>query len=321
MSADSTTTQEFHNDGDGMKSYQEGSYFVFESVHRIYYSTSKPVPISEVIIALQGLDGILRSVPQVVSAVTGIDIAGGEFLIKSIESGSVVEDIVVKLMFGNKENLDAFIDKIRENKAMRGILISTTIAGLVAYGVSKAVGTGQPAPNITATNSVIINNGAGVVNVSPEAFQAAIADAVKDKKKLAESALKFIGPARSDPGSKITFDPNPEDSSLPIVELPSTFVAEAPARIELATNERLEEYSSVELAIRATNLDSKKNGWAGRLGLREERLPIELDPSIDDRELFGREKVQVSAALVFKEKGKSRELKPARIYVRKILKQ
>ena len=70
--------------------------------------------------------------------------------------------------------------------------------------------------------------------------------------------------------------------------------------------------------VRATDLDNRTRGWAGRLGTREERLPIELDPSVAEAELFGRTSVRVDAALVFREKGRSRELKPARIYVRKV---
>lgn len=299
--------------------YREGSFFVLEAVHRIHYNTSKPVPIKEVIIALQGLDGLLKALPQVVANATGVEVLGGEFLIRSIETGSVVEDIVVKLMFGDQAKLDAFIARIRGNKPMRVTLIAAAIAGLVAYGVSQAVGSKQPTTSISATNSVIIQNGAGVVNITPEAFQSAISGAVKDKKALAESALKFIGPARADPGSTISFDPDRSGLSHPAIELPASFVKEAPARIELEPNERYEEFALTELIVRATNLDSKKAGWAGRLAHREERLPIELDPAIDERALFGRDKVKVSAALIFKERGRSRELKPARIYVRKVL--
>lgn len=305
--------------GGNIKTYREGSLYVFEAVHRIYYNTKKPVPIKEIIIALQGLEGVLKSVPEAVALATGIAVVGGEFLIQSIETGSVIEDIVVKLVFGDQAHLDAFITKIRGNKPMHAAFISAVIAGLVVYGVTKAVGDKQPQTSIHATNSVIIQNGAGSIDITPEAFQAAIAEAVKDKRSTAESALKFIAPARADPGSTISFDPDPSGVEPPGAELSASFVKEAPARIELRPNERVEEFAAADLIIRATNLDSKKTGWAGKLGHRDERLPIELDPSVDERDLFGRDKVRVEAALVFKEKGKSRELMPARIYVRKIL--
>lgn len=168
----------------------------------------------------------------------------------------------------------------------------------------------KPAPSITATNSIIIQNGAGSLNISNEAFSAALTDAVRDKKGVAESALKFIGPARMDPQSSVEFNSQ--------IIIPPSAIAEAPRKIELEANERIEEHTNTTLTIRATNLDSKKSGWAGRLGNRDDRLPIELDPVVRQEDIFGRSAVQVDAALIFKEKGRSRELKPSRIYVRKI---
>jgi len=292
--------------------------YVYETTHRIFYSTSKPVPIREIILALQGLEGVLKLMPKAVSSLTGIDIDGSEFLVQSIESGSLIEDIVVKFFFKDKQTLEAFVEKMGENKVVKTTVITAILAGIVGYGLHQAVGN-KPAPGITATNSVIIQNGAGTLNISPEAFSAALREAVTDKKGATESALKFIGPARAEPGSSVFIgsDTSKRDRANDL-EISARAVAEAPARIELEPNERIEEYPNAKLAIRATNLDSKKNGWAGRLATREERLPIELDPSVQESEIFGREEVMVDAALVFKEKGRSRELKPARIYVRKV---
>jgi hypothetical protein len=47
-------------------------------------------------------------------------------------------------------------------------------------------------------------------------------------------------------------------------------------------------------------------------------LPIELDPSVFEADIFGKTEVDVAAALIYKEKVKSRELKPSRIYVRRV---
>lgn len=184
---------------------------------------------------------------------------------------------------------------------------------------SQGKGTGRHIACFVLTpNSVIIQNGAGALNIDPKVFEAAIVAAASgNKKAIAESALKATSPVRADPGSSMAIS-GPLAVDGPAIVIPYAAVAEAPARIELEPNERVEEYKGAELTVRATNLDSRKQGWAGKLGTREERLPIELDPSVSETELFGRERVKVDAALVFKEKGHSRELKPARIYVRKV---
>lgn len=295
---------------------KDGAFYVYRETHRVYYSTEKPVPIKEVIIALQGLEGLLKPVPAILSTLTGVEIEGGEFLIQSLESGSLIEDIVVKFLFKDKANLDAFVEKLGANKMTRGLVIGAVVAGLAGYGLYLAMGQ-KPAPAIQATNSVIIQNGAGTLNISPEAFDAALKATVgSNKKAIAESALKMTSPVRADPASSVSF--GAPDATVPAATIPHAAVAEAPRRIELAANERVEEQTGATLTIRAADLDSKKRGWAGRLDAREERLPIELDPAVSESEIFGRTTVRVDAALIFREKGKSRELKPARIYVRKV---
>ena len=290
---------------------------VYESTQRLVYNTRKPVPIRDVIIALQGLDGLLKPVPLVLSTLTGVEIESSEFLIHSLETGSLIEDIVVRFFFKDRAKLDEFVDKLAEKKGVKSIAIAAVLGGLVGYGLHLATGN-RPASTITATNSVIFQNGAGVMNVSPEAFQGAIAAAVAgDKKRVAESALKLASPVRADPQSSVSFGV-PDAGAAPALSIPWAAVTEAPARSELEPNERVEEYKNTELIVRATDLDNRTRGWAGRLGTREERLPIELDPSVAEAELFGRTSVRVDAALVFREKGRSRELKPARIYVRKV---
>ena len=291
--------------------------YVYEAKHRIYYNTKQPVPIKEVIIALQGLDGVLRTVPLVLTALTGIESQGSEFLIESLETGSLIEDVAIKFFFKDRANLDAFVEKMGEKKIVKTAVIAAIIGGVVGYGLHWAAGQ-KATPTIQATNSVIIQNGAGALNITPEAFAAALqAATVGNKKPIAESALKLTSPVRGEPGSEVTFG-EPNTDATPNVRIPHSAVAEAPARIELKPYERTEELKNTVLNLRATDLDSKKRGWAGRLDSREDRLPIELDPSVAESEIFGRTSVRVDAALVFREKGKSRELKPARIYVRKV---
>lgn len=293
---------------------ERDGFFLFQTSHRIVYNTEKPVPIKEAIIALQGLEGLLKGVPKLVGALTGVEIERGEYHIQSLESGSLIEDIIVTFFFKDKAGLEAFLIKIGGNKTVKAVVITAALAALAAYGLHLASGT-KPTPNITATNNVIINIGAGEVSLTPEAFTAIVKAAVGDKKDVATNALKFVSPARADPKSTVSLG----DQSGPTVEISAAAVAESPARIELEANERIEEHPGTTLTLRAANLDSRKTGWAGKLGKREDRLPVELDPSIKESEIFGKDVAKVDAALIFKEKGKSRELKASRIYVRRVL--
>jgi hypothetical protein len=295
--------------------------FTLEVTDWVVYNTSKSVPIREAIIALQGLEGLLKPVPAVLSALTGVEIDGAEFVIQSLESGSLIEHIAVKFFFKSQAELDAVLEKLGDKKGMKALVIASVVGGLAGYGLHAATAGTKTAPAaIQATNSVIIQNGAGVLNVTPEAFQAAIAGTVAGaKKKVAESSLKFTAPVRADCGSVVAFGVHDSaQANGSMLAIPYAAVAEAPPRIELEANSRIERYTRVPLAIRAADLDNKKRGWAGRLGVREERLPIELDPEVSEAEMFGRETVRVDADLIFQERGKSHELRPTRIYVRKV---
>lgn len=280
--------------------------------HRIYYNTKNPIPVKEAIIALQGLQGVLIAFPEALRGISGVEIEGCEFLIESIEAGSLTEHILIKVLFKNKENMDAFLERIGENKVVKSVVISAIMGGLVVYGIGL-VTSKAPTPNITANNNTIINIGAGEVNMTPDQFTAVVRAAVGDKKAAAEGALRFIAPAKLDPGSGIEFGDGQ-------VSISPQALAEAPSKIELQANERMEEFSNVELQIRAANLDSKKTGWAGRLGGRVDRLPIELDPSVAEADLFGKASVMVDAAVIFKEAGRSRSLKASKIYLRRVIK-
>lgn len=298
---------------------KEGDFWVYETKHRFYYKTHNPVPVKDVIIALQGLEGILGNLPKALQTLTGINVDGSQFLVQSIESGSLTEDIIVKFFFKDKENFDKCISRLGENKMLKGCAIGLIIAALAGYGLHWATSTtSNPGTNITATNSIIIQNGAGVLNIEPETFKKAIETALPNKKQAALDAIKFILPAQDEKGASISI------SSADLkdkIEFNSDTLIEVPKKLELEANERVEFYENVKLQIRATNLDSKSTGWAGKIASRDDRLPIILSPEIDSSEIFGREFVYVDANLVFQEKGKSRELKASKIHVLKIIKK
>ena len=297
----------------------EPTEWVFEASYRVYYNTKNPVPIREIVSSLQGLEGLLQCVPQALSNLTGIQIDSSEFLVQTIESGSLIEDFLLRFFFKDKESFEAFAQKLGENKKMRAAVIAAIVAGAIGYGLHwAATASKQPTPSITATNSVIIQNGAGVLNISPEVFQEKLLAALSDKKAVAASAIKTISPNRSDPKSTIRLG-SPEDAAVAGLEIPASAIAEAPTKLVLEPNERIEKYTNTVLHLRAMNLDSSTKGWAGKLSNREERLPIELDPAVSVSEIFGRDSVRVDADLVFLEDSRSKELKPKRIYVRRVL--
>lgn len=294
---------------------EKDGLYVYETTHRIFYNTKNPVPIKDVIASLQGLERLLLTLPTVVSGITGVEIERSEFTLQSIESGSLTEDILIAFFFKDKEKLDAFIQKAGENKMVKGTVVAVALAGIVGYGMHWAA-SGKPSPNITANNNVIINIGAGELQLSPEALKSIVASAVNaaGKKEAAQDAIKFLAPARNDPESSVVINPAAKISH----EFIPAAIAQVPAKYDPIPNERSEELARTEVLIRATDLDSKKSGWAGKIEGKTGRIRIELDPSLSEAEMFGRTKVEADATLIYAPRGKAGKLTPVKIFIRKI---
>lgn len=290
--------------------------FVYSTKHTVYYNTKQPIPISEVIGALQALEKLLRDVPKVVSGATGTTIVRSEFFIDKIESGSLLETVAIKLFFKDEEEFEKFLDKIRENGVLRNTLVGAAIAGLVGYGVYLAAGANKtPAPHITANNNTIINIGAGEVNMTADQFRAIIEAAVSDKKELAKNSIKFIAPAKRESGASVVI--NGDNSAVP-VEITPAAILEAPDKVDIPADRRIEDVKAIEVQIRASDLDSKKSGWAGRIEGRTERVKIELDPVVNEADLFGKMKVKADVTIIYTRAKSAKELTPSSIFIRKI---
>lgn len=265
--------------------------FVFNATHDVYYSTKTPVPISEVIESLAGLERLIRMTPRALQGLTGIEIDRVEVFVEHLESGSLLETVLIRFFFKDQAGLEAFIDKVRDkvgDGAARNILIGAVIATLLYYGADLlATAKGGATTHITANNNVIINAAAGEVKLTPEMFQAIVQGSVAEKKDLAKSTVQIMKPARADPEAAITFDNNA------ILVVPADVVREVPSTVDLQPDARVEEMKSAELLIRATNRDSLKTGWTARLPLRfDQKLRLKLSDGIDPEVIAGLATVQ-----------------------------
>lgn len=292
--------------------------FVYVAEHELYYSTKTPVPISEVIEGLQGLERLLRSLPRAIEKASGVPILSSEIYVEEIKSGSLLEKVAVKLFFNTEQEFEEFLSKVKTkldgSPMIKGTLITALIAGLVGYGIFLAAKTSpNPSPNITANNNVIINIGAGEIGMSPDAFRSIVETAVIDKKDLARAAVKLVKPARGDVGAAILLDGRQDIAIQPAA------IVETPPVVNIEPQKRVDELKGAVLLLRAGDMDRKDAGWAGAIEGKTERLPIQLDPTVDPADLFGRSKVMADVALVFHQDNRSGNMIAKSIFVRHVL--
>lgn len=248
--------------------------------------------------------------PKALEVLTGVDIDRIEIFVDHIESGSLLQEMLVRFFFKDEQTMMSFIDKARDKVGdgpVKWGLLGVVVGGIIYYGAQTASDSqGGDTTNITANNNVIINIGAGEVGMTPDAFTAIVRSAVGDRKELVKATQKVMKPARNDPDASITFD----DSDVLVV--PAAVVKEIPIDVAVGLDVREENFPSAELYIRATNRDSLNSGWVVRLPQKfgHRKLKMKLDGGIDPEQIAGKDKILADVTIHYRRSESSKKYLP-----------
>lgn len=296
--------------------------YVLESTHNFFFNCKEAVPAHEVASSLLALERIIKASQRAIEGVTNVEIDGIEVFVNKIETGSLIEDVIVKVFFRDRESLDKFLEKtgdaIRKPGMPRNILIGATIATVIGAGALFAAKVGNPAgqTTINANNNVIINLGAGQVDLTPEVFSAIVETAISDKKALAKDTVQFFGPARADSRSEIVIDGNQQ------TKFDAQFIAATPQVVKIDKQEKVEQLLDVDLQIRAMDLDSGARGWAAVIpGKVERRVRLKLDAGIRPEDVAKKLSMRADVAIYYRLDKDGRKLKPDYILLTQIISQ
>lgn len=291
---------------------------------KIYYSNKKRLPAREIAESLMALDAVIEQSGDVIEAIfPDITVERIDIFIESIKSDSLLEDIIVKLIFGDTKKLDDMIsatrkktgiDKFMDNpQALSAILLAMIVAG-GSYAIGKySAATPTQKAIIEANNNTILNIGAGMIDIEAGELKALIEGGIKDKDKLAKNAIKVIKPAKFDPSATITFSDNP---NLSINQ--ATIAALPDSMPEPEEEEIMEDVTGLELEIRAIDLDSFKRGWAVAIpGMKAKRVRLQLDPLINPTTLIGKTQIKADATISYKTDKDIQKI-PKLVFLRKV---
>lgn len=310
------------------------SEFVLLVEHSVKYTNKQPLAVQDVIDSLSALEKVsVHFLPEALSQLTGAGVISAELLIEGFQHGSFIEDTLVKLIFKNKEEMDKFLDKVREggrnvyrnlpgngSPVLKGAVAVTCVIGaLVAAGAGWAIiNKSPPAPSpvsLSITDSSFVIIGAESYAISPEKF----ADVIEkvgstDKKKLAQAAVKIIAPAKKEDGATVVMS---QDDKLAI---PIETVKNTPDAVEFEPFEIDEPHPDADVEIRATDLDSLNRGWAAIIrGLVDRRVKLVLDEGVDPQSLAGKFKVRADVIVKFRMSAKTKKMEPVSITVQRII--
>ncbi|SER53805.1 hypothetical protein [Pseudomonas soli] len=310
------------------------SEFVLLVEHSVKYTNKQPLAVQDVIDSLSALEKVsVHFLPEALSQLTGAGVMSAELLIEGFQHGSFIEDTLVKLIFKNKEEMDKFLDKVREggrnvyrnlpgngSPVLKGAVAVTCVIGaLVTAGAGWAIiNKSPPAPSpvsLSITDSSFVIIGAESYAISPEKF----ADVIEkvgstDKKKLAQAAVKIIAPAKKEDGATVVMS---QDDKLAI---PIETVKNTPDAVEFEPFEIDEPHPDADVEIRATDLDSLNRGWAAIIrGLVDRRVKLVLDEGVDPQSLAGKFKVRADVIVKFRMSAKTKKMEPVSITVQRII--
>lgn len=292
---------------------------------QLYYSNKDLVPIRDVAESLLALESIIRQSPDVLEAMfPSTKIISVSVFINELKSDSIWEDVIIKFVFGDQKKFDEMISGLRERVGMENImknpqLLSSIILVMILTGGAYYLGKDKNAKEeqkatIEANNNVIINIGAGMLEIEADEFKAIIEGALKDKDKLAKNAAKIVNPAKKDPSASIEFNGNTELSISP-----ETVKAMPLQILEPEEEEFIEDFENIEIEVRATDLDSTKRGWAAVIPeLSKKRVRLQLDPTVNPEELAELRNINAKVTIIF---GHDKEFNkiPKLIFLREVL--
>lgn len=291
--------------------------YVVKLSYKIKYETKNHVPIDEVISALTSLNTLLASTSSVASSLSNIEIQGQQIFVQKIDSGSLIEEIAVSLIFGKKEKMDEFLQWLHDTN-MRNILLGAVLGGGLVFGYNVLThNNSDPSANTgslisNSPNSMIINFPAGALSEEMRTqVNQEIAKRVSNKNEYAKQTLNFFKPMHNDPNAAISLG----DGDVK-AEIPAKNIAKIPTRYVAKKNNRFEDLDGVEIELRATDLDSKKTGWAGSIIGVTGRLKIEIPSTIDPSELYGKAKIVADVTLERAFDTSRNEMMPKKIIVR-----
>lgn len=284
--------------------------------HVIYYGTTTPPTIKDVIESLKGMDLLANGfLASAYSKVLGTEVLTVETLVEGFEEGSLWQKFLLVLTFGDEQKMEAAAARIRDTAVkayqklpggnypvLKGAFVSGVVGALVLTGAVIAINavtkeTQQPAPTIHLENSPIIIIGAESYQMTPQAF-AEMIDAVagRDKKKLAESAVKIIAPATRETGGSPLHIGGTE---MPAMD--TEIVTQTPSAFSMEQDEYTQEFNDVDLEIRATDRDKNTSGWGGVIpNIVNRRVKLILADDIDLNRLSKHANIRANVVVHFR---------------------
>ena len=299
------------------KTINDGRGHYLDVQYTIKFTNKEPVPIDVFAKALLAHENIIkRTGPFIKQAVPGIIISDVDVLIVKIESGSIKEDLLVRIFFGSEANYKAAIELAGNIMESNPILTGAVCVGVAAYiyfGIKRArEKEGGKTVNIDAYRSVVAQEGS-TINITDEKLKE-ILEGVSDKITLSKQAINAVAPAHLEDEASIEMNENKNLQISPafIKESPTIY----PEHDPLQDNETK---VNIQIEIWASDQENYTKGWAGTIpGIIGRRVKFTLDENVDPNKLHGKRLVNADVVIRKELKPEKKEYVPVSVEILKI---
>ncbi|MGE8122559.1 hypothetical protein [Pseudomonas fulva] len=271
-----------------------------------YFESEEPIPIDEIVSSLLGLQKLASKVPLLVGNLceTEWNVDLESLKVAKIESGSLLEVLVLTLLFSSAVDKERCVRWLNETKmgkyakyGLGGLLLLLLASeSITLYDTFKSKGGGGETPSIQANHNVLINIGSEATGASADELKAAIDAALTgDRKKMVRAALDFVRPASGEGRGGLHVG---EEATG--VEFSHQAATDAPATPDFRVKDSTVAYINTKLEIRALDRDKSDSGWKGALtqAIGEKRLPLYFADDLDITKAVTQVAVQADVEVV-----------------------
>lgn len=290
-----------------------------------YYSNKHHLSVEDVAESLLALQSFIKATPDVLERIIpGLQIQRVDVFVNEIKSGSLLEDLVVKFIWGNQESFDQHVADLRKdlkvdallaNKTLVGAVIGALVIGGGIYVANKMTAQEEQKQTLQAVQNVFIVNGANLSGVDEQKFRSAIQEVLYKNDHLQKDAVKVVKPAKRDAEATIVFNNDP------VATIDNKAVRAMPgSALDEAREEEMDDFADVEIEIRATDLDSNKRGWGAVVpSVSPRRVRMHLDPEIKIYDLLGKQSIRGDITVIYRRDDKGTRF-PTLVFLRSIRK-
>ena len=295
----------------------DGKEYVYSLPVNLYFRTTTPIKIDELIVSLQSLEKLTARMPKMLGTLSGVNVLRTELLVNEIQAGSIWEDFFVAVVFKNKDEMIEFgkyINTLAKENPLETIG-SVLIGSVIAFGIYKAIAwakgdTSKNSYNVEIKDNTIIQIGSDVVNKSPEQFVKLIQASIGAPKSVAKEAVGVIKPAKEE-NAEIAFGGKDLDSPC----LSSEFIKSAPSSINIESELSSQTLYDVTLDVRKINRDGD-NGWEAVMPPRiTRRVKLSFGEGISHEDIDGKFEFRADVEIFYKPQGKDKIPTPFEIHL------